>query len=43
MQTKNMIAGSMASGPAKRPAFTASPLLVMWRTTGRITTAPMTL
>ena len=43
MQQKNNSAGSMASGPAMRPAITASRWLVRWRSTGRITTAPTML
>ena len=43
MQEKNSSAGSMASGPAISPATTASRVLVRWRSTGRITTAPTML
>ena len=43
MQVKKSNAGIMASGPAISPATIASRLLVRWRSTGRITTAPMML
>ena len=43
MQMKNIIAGSIASGPAMMPAITASRSLVRCRSTGRITIAPTML